>query len=310
MSKFLKLLVLFSLPVFVGIISLEYILREIPNDYSYKRSYLDRSADDLEVLFLGSSHIYYGVNPEYISYKSFNASHISQSLDLDLLILEKYKNNWEHLKYIVIPVDYLSLYTTLANSVESWRYKNYSIYYDIPTDQVFWDRFEIFSNKLPYNVARAKSFFANGSGDITCNRWGFGTGYKAGLGNDLNATGYAAAKRHTGNTNDRTLFSYNVKVINSMIDFAEERRIKIVFITTPAYESYTRNLDSKQINNTVNTIRKITEGRRNLSYYNFLTDQTFTEKDFFDADHLNQLGSKKFTIKLDNIIRNLDEKDN
>ncbi|HRB69044.1 MAG TPA: hypothetical protein PLC92_02955, partial [Chitinophagales bacterium] len=80
-------------------ISLELLLRDIPNDYSFKKNYLNTNSNNIEVLFLGSSHIYYGINPEYISQKSFNAAHISQSLNFDLAILEKYKDRWTNLKY-------------------------------------------------------------------------------------------------------------------------------------------------------------------------------------------------------------------
>ena len=69
-------------------ISFELLLRNIPNDYSFKKNYLNTKSNSIEVLFLGSSHIYYGINPEYISRNSFNGSHISQSLNFDLEILE------------------------------------------------------------------------------------------------------------------------------------------------------------------------------------------------------------------------------
>lgn len=106
MKKFVTLTLVFSLPVIVLLIAFEFSLRHIPNDYAYKRHYLDTKSNEVEVLYLGSSHIYYGINPEYSKFKTFNAAHISQSLNYDLAIFEKYKNNWSNLKCIVIPVDY------------------------------------------------------------------------------------------------------------------------------------------------------------------------------------------------------------
>jgi hypothetical protein len=39
-----------------------------------------------------------------------------------------------------------------------------------------------------------------------------------------------------------------------------------------------------------------------VKYLNLLTDKAFDEKDFYDADHLNEIGAKKFTLKIDSLI--------
>ena len=111
MKKFLKFILLFTLPIFILGLSSEYILRKIPNDYLLKKEFLDNNSDSIEVLFLGSSHAFYGVNPAYLSLNSFNAAIVSQTLDYDFEILKKYRNNWSNLECIVIPISYFSLYS-------------------------------------------------------------------------------------------------------------------------------------------------------------------------------------------------------
>jgi len=113
MNKFIKKVLIFSTPIIIFIVSMEVILREIPNDYSYKKNYLDTHSNELETIFLGSSHAYYAINPEYIHFNSFNAAYVSQSIDYDLEILKKYENRTARLKFIVIPIDYSSLYNRL-----------------------------------------------------------------------------------------------------------------------------------------------------------------------------------------------------
>jgi hypothetical protein len=49
---------------------------------------------------------------------------------------------------------------------------------------------------------------------------------------------------------------------------------------------------------------KIERENENVYYYNFLDDNDFVEDDFFDADHLNELGAMKFTKKVDSAIKN------
>ena len=70
-------------------ILLELLIRNIPNDYKLKKSYLDENSNKIENIFLGSSHTYYGIRPEIIIGNSFNASHISQGIYCDYRILKK-----------------------------------------------------------------------------------------------------------------------------------------------------------------------------------------------------------------------------
>ena len=118
MKKLIRNIAIFIFPILLCLLVMEFFLRKIPNDYMYKAEYLEKNSSDVEVLYLGNSHTYFGINPEYSSFKSFNAAYTSQSLDLDYKVFSKYKN-WESLKTIVIPVDYISLYTQLGQRVES-----------------------------------------------------------------------------------------------------------------------------------------------------------------------------------------------
>ena len=259
--------------------------------------------NSIEVLFLGSSHIYYGINPEYISRNSFNGSHISQSLNFDLAILEKYNESWKNLRYIIIPIDYFSMYSTLEGGIENWRVKNYRIYYDIPKYGNYWSDFEILNGKLPSNISRVKSYLFNGKSDVTCNKFGFGTNFNSKGSKDLIETGKTASKRHTVELeNNQTTFSKNIQTINYMIEFANSHKLKIIFITCPAYSSYRENLNPIQLDNSVNVIKQLSAHNTNTSYHNLLTDNTFVADDYYDADHLNENGAKKLTLKIDSII--------
>ena len=67
-------------------------------------------SENIKALFLGSSHTYYGINPEYFSRNSFNMSQMSQSLDLDYKILEKFEGRLSNIEYIILPISYFSLF--------------------------------------------------------------------------------------------------------------------------------------------------------------------------------------------------------
>jgi len=76
-----------AIPIFFAMFFYERVLREIPNNYSYKKEYLDKNASQVEILFLGSSHIFFGINPKYMTRKTFSGAHNSQLLTFDLAIL-------------------------------------------------------------------------------------------------------------------------------------------------------------------------------------------------------------------------------
>lgn len=300
MKKFIKHLVLFALPIFVlGVLS-EFLLRHIPNDYLLKKEFLDKNSDSIEVLFLGSSHAFYGINPAYFSSKSFNASHISQPLDYDFEILKKYNNHWSKLKCIAISISYFSLYDRLETGKESWRIKNYTIYYGITTSDKFIDHSEVLTNKLTINLKRIDSYYIKDNSNISCSNLGWGLSYNSKNQSDLYATGITAAKRHSMNYGK--YFTENVNVLKSIIEFAKSKGVQVFFYTPPAYHTYTEHLDTLQLNQTINTLITLADKYDNVTYHNFLMDSSFSAIDFFDADHLDEIGAKKLTGKIDTLI--------
>ena len=133
-------------PLFLIFIGMEAALRFLPNDYKFKKKYMDSNSNNIETLVLGSSHAYYGISPKYFSSKSFNAGYVSQSIDFDYEIINKYRDNFENLKTIVLFISYFTFFTTLDTNMESWRIKNYVIYYDINKPHHLSDYSELLSS--------------------------------------------------------------------------------------------------------------------------------------------------------------------
>jgi hypothetical protein len=70
MKKFLFHLSKIFLPILFFFLVLEIAIRKTPNDYQLKKEYLDKNAAEINTLILGSSHTFYGLNPEYFSKKN------------------------------------------------------------------------------------------------------------------------------------------------------------------------------------------------------------------------------------------------
>ena len=301
MRKFIIKTVLLLLPIIILAVSMEYLLQQIPNDYAYKNNYLNKNSTKIQTLIFGSSHAYYGINPVYFSKNTFNASHISQSLDFDLALLNKYQNRFDSLDVIVLPISYFTLFDKLENGIEAWRVKNYALYYGVNAKSLS-DYSELLSNKLKQNFDRLHGYYIKNKNNITCTELGWGTNYKSELAKDLLETGKTAAKRHTSDDlfSDKTIKIYNenLNILQSFYEFCNQRNIKLVFLTTPTYHTYRENFNVAQYNNLVETINHFVTKHSNCYYFNWVEDTDFVAEDFYDADHLNEIGAEKLSKKL------------
>ena len=52
----------------------------------------------------------------------------------------------------------------------------------------------------------------------------------------------------------------------------------------------------------VKTAESIASEYDNCVYVNLISDNRFNDKDFFDADHLTEIGAKKFSKKVNTIL--------
>jgi hypothetical protein len=297
MKKFIIKTICFILPIIIIGISLEFILREIPNDYSYKKNYLDDRSNEIQVLILGSSHAFYGLNPIYFSKNTFNGSHVSQSLNLDFEIIKKYAGNFEHLETIILPVSYFTFWGNLRTGLEAWRLKNYIIYYEMNIPHSFSDNSELLSNKLYVNMIKLYNYL-NKRDILSCSKLGWGLGYKSGNAKNLNQTGKTAALRHTRDIysdKDVKIFAENINILEAIIELCNKQDIQVILLTTPTYITYREQLNNDQLTKMITSADQIAAKHPNCEYVNLLADTNFIAEDFYDADHLNEIGAEKLS---------------
>ncbi|MBN8704526.1 MAG: hypothetical protein J0L62_01520 [Bacteroidetes bacterium] len=153
------------------------------------------------------------------------------------------------------------------------------------------------------------NYYLFGESTITCSSLGWGTNYNSSHSLNLVETGKMAALRHTRvdylNIEYQELYHENISLLLKMINWSNEKKVQLIFVTLPAFESYRNNLNSNQLNFTIDEIKKIVSKYKNCSYFNFIADTNFVAQDFYDGDHLSEIGAKKISTIINSKIMTL-----
>lgn len=303
MNRFLIRLCIFLLPGIAVASLAEHLLRNIPNDYTLKVKVYKEQGRDIETLILGSSHAYYGLNPVFFSSKAFNGAHPGQTLDLDAAIFRKFGPGLTKLKCVILSISDMSLFFKLANSAEDWRMKNYSIYYQVHETSRIKDYFEVLNLPFSINRHRLISYYIRNQNAVTSSPLGYGTDYTSANKRDLNETALTVLRVHKAK--NTRYFTDEKKSLEEIIRVCSKRGIKVILFTPPAYHSYSDHIDSFQITTAANTAEAFQKDYKNVFYFNFLNDTSFVADDYYDADHLNEIGAKKLSLKVNSLINRI-----
>lgn len=279
---------------------MEVVLRQIPNDYSYKYKFLTEEGKEIETLILGSSHAVYGIHPDTFSALTFNAAHVSQTLHYDYVILSQVIESLPDLKTLVLPVSYFSFRTSLDHSAESWRIKNYHLYYDCEDCDKSWNhRLEIVNGTFSANLRRVWNWLKNNRDEINSTPLGYGTKHLNKPSKDLPTTAAAAAERHTHESDE--LVEKNQEYLTKIIELSRENGVKIVLLTMPGTSYYRKLLEKNQLEE----MQAICQGwavSKDVIYLDLLANNSFGDQDFRDGDHLNLQGAVKLSQDLQSVI--------
>ncbi|WP_300490916.1 hypothetical protein [Flavobacterium sp.] len=312
MKRFICKLFYFTGPLFLIVVLIEFGLRyAIPNDYKYKKACLDANASRITTLILGSSHAYFGLNPEYFDSETYNAAHTSQTIYYDYAIYKKYEKQLTQLKTVIFPISSFTFYFDIKKEKQQPFLKNYSLYYDFDKTS-FLRYFEITNNRSPLDLKKITALLSSTDSGTLCSTSGWGYINKWGKTPTdhllfLKNSGKIAAKKHTRDICSKPvqeLYTYNLSLLEMLITDCKRHNITILFFTPPAFQTYRDNLDKKQLQHTIKTIENLVAKHEHCRYINLLDDPRFTANDFYDTDHLNASGAKKLSTYLNKRTNN------
>lgn len=308
MKSFLIKIMIFIFPILVLIFTFEFFLQKIPNEYKYKSNYLNNQSHNIEVLILGSSHSFYGINPEYFDLNTFNASHNGQTLDYDYKIFNKYRTKLTNLKFLILPISYFTLYSRIEHSGVEWRIKYYDKYYHFNKRQTLLSKLEITKWNLHSNINKIISYYNSDIKDC-CSILGWGSAIKTLDSPDLKMTGKQAAMSHTcddiNSSTNLNIYYEHIEYLDSILSWCQNNHVNTLLITPPAYQSYISNLSSEQLGTTIKTCKTLSTKYAKCQYLNLLYDPSFFECDFYDADHLSKDGATKLSNIISKYIKQL-----
>lgn len=309
MTRFIKLLALFALPVLVLLATGEWLVRHYPNSYRYKAEWMDAHADSVQTLLMGASHTYYAIIPDSLATNTFNLSNVSQLYEQDWFLLNRYSERLKSLRNVVLVVDDCSPFDApLEQLPEDWhRSIYYRLYMDYDKHPLFsryafeWSSYSTFRRKL----MPALKYAFTGKAELDCDSLGFGKGFYTPEHFDsvtMQHQSDIAIERHR--CKDWTLVNNNRDYLFKIAQWCQEHGVRLVLITTPMWSGFYSKIDDKQLNVMYQIANQCVE-QYGATYYDYMRDPRFQGTDFHDGDHLSRQGAEKFTRVLKEEISGL-----
>lgn len=294
MKKYIINLLIFTLPLIVVFACLEYSIRSYKTVMKQKQIFLSEKSDAIEVLILGNSHAADGINPASFTLNTFNAAHGSQSLYFDIEITKKYLSRMKHLKYVLISIDYHSLYFTHAKQ-RDFMYANY---FDINYNKTNFRKSDFSLLLFGYGFKNGLTMLSENP-TKTENGW---AGFKTT--NFETLTDLSGKERVEGFNKDiKENYSNKIKIItklNRFLKLLKENDITPVVVTLPCHHFYTSHLDDKIVEENYKDIKSICSQNK-IEHLDYLFEK-FEDSSFHNVDHLNAKGAKIISDKINKEI--------
>jgi hypothetical protein len=308
---FIKKTVILLLPLLLLLGFFEFKLREIPNIFKAKRESFEKQLDSINVLVLGDSHPLTSVNPEFFSYKGYNLCHLSQSIFFDTELGLKYIDRIKNLKCIVLNISYFSLWHELCDGEQAWRDYYYSFFWDIKYPDLKWYDSKNYSLIMLYTPQEALGYAKHKFREKLpekLNRYGW-VKYDTIPDNKYinEKAGKERADFHT-RLCQHNRYNEIYPKLEKFVSECKKRNLELVFISTPVMPAYYKNLDPQINARNLFAIQGLCN-KYGYQYFDYTRDDRFSLREFVDNDHLNFLGSEKFSkILNEDIISKINSK--
>lgn len=305
MKKFILKVSFFIIPLIIPIILIELFITLKPNAFNIKANYI-KNNKDIEVLFLGSSHTQYGINPEIITAKSANLAYARQDYKLDSALFFNYIPQLINLKYVFLEIGYNSVDRDNSTNFRTPWYYNYHGISFSNTKRRF--RYPLYFTSMTFfNNYIIQTLNPNGYKN-ELNDFGFVTNNFSGPFKDL---GYqplkieeTSGRRLKVNRREQSqkLFSSNKDRLLSIIDYCSEHDINVIVLRAPVFTTMVEYYVADKNQRRLDLIDSLMS-RKLVEVLDYEHSEIFQVTDFKDDHHLNSTGAKKLTLLVDDEIK-------
>lgn len=291
---------LFSIPVLLLLVMLEYQQHILPNNYKAKEAYLLAIQDSVQTISLGNSQSYMGVNPWTMDQPAFNLSNTAQMLTYDYELLRKYHSQLPALKRVILGISIPSLYT-VGNDLpgDFNRTYHYKHYLGIKGEaNPFKTRYYSIINNISIKKSADRMIdFYTGTDDLVeFDSLGW---YTDSVQRDLAQNGIDAAASHSAHMKWGHK-AHNLKQLEKVWEICESNGYELVLFSPPMFASYRENMLMEFYDDMAQSLDSFSI-EHSIPYEDFTFDETYSAEDFFDSNHLRERGSIKLTTALDRL---------
>ena len=296
MKRFIRKILIYTLPIVLVAVGLEIYVESIPNSYTYKRSYVEQHAAEIKTLILGSSYAYDGIDPSVLD-TAFNLANSSQCFEDDYRLLQRYIVYLDSLERVILPISYSSLQMVSSSN----RRVYYTIYMDLyPRWPISKYSFECFNLELMLKKIAKHTLRED---VVRCDTLG-------------QRIGHTLESRPTTDWKETDKLIDNDRFVGkSAQEYIEENKywlrrialecqvsgVELCIVIMPSLGEYRNGMPQEQIVVMYDAMRFIASKFDCVKLLDY--QEWGTEDDFWNATHLNTYGARRFTLSLNHDIQ-------
>lgn len=296
MKRFFIYLLAVLIPIAIALGIGEWCVRSVENTYSFKRKIMLLNHEKTETLVLGASHTYFGIKPDLLDGNAISLAFVSQQPKYDEFLLKQVE--YPCLKNVILGISYSTFFNDRLENKDVWYMAMYyKIYMHYPEHSDFsYYNYEFFDMD---NYRKKLGHFFRGEDVVDCDLYGWGRSYSLEKKNmkkwNDEDCGVATEEDQRGKWPEAERFAQgHLATVTRIADFCAQKGARLILVTTPCHDKYTRLLKQHQLRRMHELISDIMK-THDVTYLDYLYDKRFGDDDFFDVDHLSDVGAVKFT---------------
>lgn len=301
MKQFILKILLFTFPAFayslIAILFMPYFL-SIVNGPSTKQqiaqSFKNATDKNYELLILGNSRTYRGINPDKLSYNTFNFSHDNDSYNQMYYKLKYLVDIEKDINYLILGIDYFQF--SFKSDTRNYVYADF-LYSDYMND---FEESEVWQKKFEYhfgNINPKKLLSLRPKKNKPFLREN-GQYLKLGFANENDTI-----------TRDISRLDFQVKYFEKILALCKKKDIKVLVLFLPTRQNELKSYTPEEIEEFDNFVKSYIDNT-NVFYLNYSKLDGFETQDYTDITHFNEKAANRFTEILNKklIELNIDEK--